>query len=309
VADKRPAFQFYPKDYLADELVALMTLEQEGAYVHLLSYCWLEGSIPADSSLLARLCRVPEADMERIWVGVEKCFRRSGERYTHPRLDLERQKQDAYCKAKSDAGKAGAKAKHEKDNSGSATVLPVAESSFAVCCLQSSSASATETTPPVAPQRPPNVENSRHAELAPWLGTHADCLTSVDLMAQRSIWGIWGPHGTEQGAWKGMATDRQPPILATAILSWTAAKPERFYRPYFASILERAIDDAIASDRQEDQRRTEGTTANESREQARRLEEAEIARLNAEALKTAAPAYREPPTKHTRISGLEKISA
>jgi len=129
MADKRPAFQFYPMDYLSDENVVLMTLEQQGAYMRLMSHCWLEGSIPADLPSLARLCRVPDGDMERIWPGLKKCFKMTGARQTHPRLDLERRKQDAHRLAKSDAGKAGAKAKWQKGEDGTAIVLPMTKDS------------------------------------------------------------------------------------------------------------------------------------------------------------------------------------
>lgn len=50
-----PAFQFYPADWLSDINVQLLTLEEEGAYMRLLSYCWIEGSIPNDPELCARL--------------------------------------------------------------------------------------------------------------------------------------------------------------------------------------------------------------------------------------------------------------
>jgi len=52
---KAPAFMFYPADWLGSQRVSLMTLEEEGAYIRLLSYCWQHGSIPADPVKLARL--------------------------------------------------------------------------------------------------------------------------------------------------------------------------------------------------------------------------------------------------------------
>jgi putative transposase len=42
---KDPAFQFYAADWLADEAVSVMGLEEEGAYIRALCYCWREGSI------------------------------------------------------------------------------------------------------------------------------------------------------------------------------------------------------------------------------------------------------------------------
>ena len=52
---KRPAFQFYPADYLGSQRVALMSLEEEGAYIRLLCYCWQHGSIPSNPDQIARL--------------------------------------------------------------------------------------------------------------------------------------------------------------------------------------------------------------------------------------------------------------
>lgn len=53
--NKTPAFQFYPGDYLSSQRVSLMTLEEEGAYIRLLCYCWKNGHIPSDPEQLARL--------------------------------------------------------------------------------------------------------------------------------------------------------------------------------------------------------------------------------------------------------------
>lgn len=52
---KAPAFMFYPSDWLGSQRVSLMTLEEEGAYIRLLSYCWQHGSIPKDPEKIARL--------------------------------------------------------------------------------------------------------------------------------------------------------------------------------------------------------------------------------------------------------------
>lgn len=148
-----------------------------------------------------------------------------------------------------------------------------------------------------------------HTEFSTWMGKHAGCLADIEPLTQKAIWGVWGPNGTQAQDWKGVGEERQQAILAVVMTTYAAEGKHGFNRPFLSAIIRRAVDDAIASDRQEDQRRTEGTTANESREQARRLEEAEIARLNAEAMKTAAPAFREPPTKPARGTGLERLSA
>ena len=42
---KPPAFQFYANDWLSSRLVAKMSLEQQGAYLRLLCYCWSSGDV------------------------------------------------------------------------------------------------------------------------------------------------------------------------------------------------------------------------------------------------------------------------
>jgi uncharacterized protein YdaU (DUF1376 family) len=100
--DRSPAFQFYAADYLADEKVQLMTIEEEGCYIRLLAYCWREGSIPANQDLLTRLCKgVSPSDR------VAMCFYSQGDRLRHKRLDLEREKQEEFRNEKSKAGMKG----------------------------------------------------------------------------------------------------------------------------------------------------------------------------------------------------------
>ena len=118
MTDKRPAFQWYPKDYLTDENVLPMTLEEEGAYRRLIDYCWLHGSIPNDPKRMAPLCKCDSAHMEELWPAIEPCFRLmngDAKRLVHPRLLKERKKQDEYRKKKSDAGKIGAEKRWGKD--------------------------------------------------------------------------------------------------------------------------------------------------------------------------------------------------
>lgn len=128
-----PAFQFYAADYLADEKVQVMTLEDEGCYVRLMAYGWREGSIPEDPEIQARLCKgVKPSDL------VIGCFKGGVQngapegRLVHPRLEIERAKQ-AEWKAKSAEGgrKSAHKRKHHKvisvEQGGSSTVPRVVQ--------------------------------------------------------------------------------------------------------------------------------------------------------------------------------------
>ena len=148
MSDKSPAFQWYPKDYLADEKVALMTLEEEGAYIRLLCYCWLEGSVPTDVSRLACLCRTDPEKMAELITAISPCFHRNGDRYMHPRLDAERRKQQTHSRVRSKAGHKGAKARWDKEQYGIAMDLLMAEDGSSV----SSSSSTAFDIGPYSPE-------------------------------------------------------------------------------------------------------------------------------------------------------------
>jgi uncharacterized protein YdaU (DUF1376 family) len=111
VSGKSPAFQFYAAEYLADENVQLMTLEEEGCYIRMLAYCWREGSIPADHKLLSRLCKNA---CEEVLTNVERRFEKQGTRLIHLRLELERKKQKNFNKKQRLAGIASGKARRQK---------------------------------------------------------------------------------------------------------------------------------------------------------------------------------------------------
>lgn len=126
-AEKAPAFQFYPKDFLMDGNVAGMTLAERGAYITLICLCWQEHSIPADLTRLARMVGEPPAVFRRIWPALRPCFRASPDRgrLVHPRLEREREKQEAFRLRQSAAGRASAAARLLPDgNHGSTAVQP-----------------------------------------------------------------------------------------------------------------------------------------------------------------------------------------
>lgn len=108
---KSPCFQFYAADYLADENVALMTLEEEGAYIRALAFCWREGSIPADETRLSLLLKGASTTVVRV---VKLCFKQhptEPNRLVHARLDAEREKQKQWRDKSSEGGKKSAEVK------------------------------------------------------------------------------------------------------------------------------------------------------------------------------------------------------
>src|ERR1043165_3174469 len=120
---KVPAFQFYAADYLADEHVQLMTLEEEGAYIRALAYCWREGSIPADPEALSRLLKGGSTTVVRVVQARFKQHPEFADRMVHPRLEEERQKQKKWRDKSAEGGKQSA-AKRQKRKADSRVVQP-----------------------------------------------------------------------------------------------------------------------------------------------------------------------------------------
>ena len=117
--EKSPAFQFYPKDLLSDINWVMMTYPEKGMYWQLLSICWLEGSIPADLGAISRILQVNPEVAEEAWKMIGKCFQvhcSDCSKLVHPRLEIERQKQEERRVASSIGGKhSSGKRKNIKD--------------------------------------------------------------------------------------------------------------------------------------------------------------------------------------------------
>lgn len=105
--EKSPAFQFYPRDFLADARVAVMSCCEVGAYIRLICYCWLEGSLPTEKTKLAKLAGCTEEEFQSYWETLKPCFTLTDDRksYEHKRLMEERQKQIARREQASEAAK------------------------------------------------------------------------------------------------------------------------------------------------------------------------------------------------------------
>lgn len=113
--DKSPAFQWYSKDILTSQRVALMTLEEEGAYRRALDFCWLSGSLPSDPGELARIigkgCSVETATVVKQMFTIDK---KNPQKIFHDRLEFERKKQKKFKENKSKAGVESGKARRKK---------------------------------------------------------------------------------------------------------------------------------------------------------------------------------------------------
>lgn len=116
-----------------DGRVAGMSLEERGAYITLLCLCWVESSLPIEEKRLATMlgCSVPQ--FRRVWPALQACFHVATEpdRLIHPRLEKEREKQQAFRVRQSRAGSRSAAARLQlKANHGSTAVQPKVNSSI-----------------------------------------------------------------------------------------------------------------------------------------------------------------------------------
>jgi uncharacterized protein YdaU (DUF1376 family) len=158
---KSPAFQFYPKDFLADEEQTLLSLAEAGAYIRLLSRCWLKGSLPAETGELAKLCSATPAQMQSMWPAISKCFtQRSDGRWLHPRLEIERKRQAEFRRKQSENGKRGGRPKG-LGFSGLSQTLPKESSPNSYLLSPSATTTKKERTKSAEPQSdstPPVME-------------------------------------------------------------------------------------------------------------------------------------------------------
>lgn len=100
---KSSGFSFSPSEYLANQQIQMMSLEEEGIYIRLLSYCWQNGSVPKDPDQAARL--VGKGASTTVVASVLRLFHptQNPQELTH--FDLQQQKERlTQWKEKSAAG-------------------------------------------------------------------------------------------------------------------------------------------------------------------------------------------------------------
>jgi len=100
---------WYGREFYADERVLVMTLEQEAAYFRLLWNCWQEGSIPADETKLAAICKnISSRKFASMWPALRGCFKENADgRLVHSKVELLRNAKESYRDKCSEAGKRG----------------------------------------------------------------------------------------------------------------------------------------------------------------------------------------------------------
>jgi uncharacterized protein YdaU (DUF1376 family) len=154
---KAPAFQFYAADWLSSQRVALMTLEEEGAYIRLLAFCWQHGSIPAEPEKIARL--IGKGASTTLATTLATMFELGGNGLVHERLEAERLKQELWKTKSSEGGKKSAESRKQKREAKTSAAkeqppiegcLPDGDNQKAT--LQSSSSSSSSNIPLLFPQ-------------------------------------------------------------------------------------------------------------------------------------------------------------
>jgi len=86
-----------------------MTLEEEGAYIRLLSFCWQHGSIPSDPEKIARL--IGKGASTTLATTLATMFEPGGEGLVHRRLEEEREKQKEWRDKSAAGGKKSAESR------------------------------------------------------------------------------------------------------------------------------------------------------------------------------------------------------
>lgn len=151
-AEKPPAFQLYPRDFVADLDVAAMSLEELGAYFLLLCHGWLKDGLPNDEQKLLRLLSRPRTrgrSLADVWAAVEEKFPVAPDgRRRNARQEEVRAEQALYRESQSERGRKGAEARHGHSRS-TAQALPEHSSSTPQAVLGDGSAPAPASTSPI----------------------------------------------------------------------------------------------------------------------------------------------------------------
>jgi len=72
--EKPPWFKMNPSQFLQDSLIDSLSTLELGIVFRLLCRQWIDGSIPADTDMLSRMCRVPKETIEMSWSIISQIF-------------------------------------------------------------------------------------------------------------------------------------------------------------------------------------------------------------------------------------------
>jgi uncharacterized protein YdaU (DUF1376 family) len=130
MSTKKPWFPLYAADFLTD--TQAMSHEAVGAYLRLLLYQWINGSIPRPPNQMSRIVGCTLDELDTLWIELEAKFEGDHVIVRNSRLEKVRQQQDRFIESRRAAGRASGEARRKKasGNSGQEHVFDLVPDPF-----------------------------------------------------------------------------------------------------------------------------------------------------------------------------------
>lgn len=156
MAERRPSFPFYPKDWIAS--TRGLSAAARGYYIDMLALSWLNGGCDTDPETLRRSVGAEKAEWRRVWPELAPRWQECDGRLVNRRLERTREEAHAYTEAKRLAGQKGGKAKaHAKQTPSKQLAEGVAETYPPSALPSPSPVTTTVADAPVVVARAPNA--------------------------------------------------------------------------------------------------------------------------------------------------------
>lgn len=225
-----PFFPVYAAETLADGRFQGWSLDERGAWMTLLCYCWNDGSIPAGMTALSRLLHVESGEMARLWSAIGDRFVAipgDPSRLTSPRLEDERDKAQTIGRIRSGAGKKGANARWhtEKRSHGKRMRQPSVSDAPANAVAMANDSTSPSPSPSPSQSQRSEQQPAPPSTLKP-LGVHlqAQCPDLAALLSRAAVAVEVGHKATLWGEADGIIRQvGADPVLAC----WSAVSAKR----------------------------------------------------------------------------------
>ena len=188
------SYPWYVADWKNGETRMRLSLAERAVFRELLDHCWMNGSIPADEKMMAKICGCDSGEFKKAWKNVKDSFIEQDGRLTHHRVVSGRGKLIAWNDARREAGKKGgigksvAKAKNE-----------------AIAKVEPKPSTSTSTSVPKTP--PPARDASRKPDFEPFdVGPDSAQLVSAAVEECASFWPKVGNKTYAKSAWEKHAS-------------------------------------------------------------------------------------------------------
>lgn len=199
-----PAFQFYPKQWLGDDMVALMDLCAQGAHIRLMCFAWQQSppcTLPNDIGMLAKWCGMTAEAFNPVWAQVVMAWSFRNDRWLSVGLYREWKKQKEFSKRQSLIAQNGWKTRRNQDD---ATAMPrhshgnaksgIARASNALLLQSSSSSSEVKDINPVVPfSSKPKAHKAKHEKRVEFWQTIVDHVNK-SWVARKGVPYPWDAH-------------------------------------------------------------------------------------------------------------------